>query len=160
MRAHLVEAKVMDHSANTSIHPSIQHQRHGWDGMGYTLGAGLATAVHCFKDYDHGWLGLGNGRISLDSGRVSVLVISDWMFWSTKPNERWTEPSTFLTLKTLKHACVKYFLLLVPLWTVKQFSVWWLWTDIALIIIPCSCRLSTEMCWQPEMLNIVGFRNN
>ena len=80
MRAHLVEAKVMDHSANTSIHPSIQQQRHGWDGMGYTLGAGLATAVHCFKDYDHGWLGLGNGRISLDSGRVSVLVISDWMF--------------------------------------------------------------------------------
>ena len=82
------------------------------------------------------------------------------MFWSTKPNQRWTEPSTFLTLKTLKHACVKYFLLLVPLCTVKQFSVWWLWTDIALIIIPCSCRLSTEMCWQPEMLNIVGVRNN
>ena len=77
----------MDHSANTSIHPSIQHQRHGWDGMGYTLGAGLATAVHCFKDYGHGWLGLGNGRISLEGrkeGRNLQLgpVVLPTLCWS------------------------------------------------------------------------------
>ena len=56
MRAHLVEAKVMDHSANTSIHPSIQQQRHGWDGMGYTMGAGLATVLRIMVMVGLGWV--------------------------------------------------------------------------------------------------------
>ena len=46
----------MDHSANTSIHPSIQQQRHGWDGMGYTMGAGLATVLRIMVMVGLGWV--------------------------------------------------------------------------------------------------------